>query len=98
MLKDWRAVQKQLKVIWNRYIKRRITPILYDMYMKVGERFISTNTNCFLTFRKEFVFDAFKIWWIITLIQFLEKVTRINETTLSELLNSLGDLIPNHGV
>ena len=39
--------------------------------------------------------DAFKIWWtgyVTTVLA--EKVTRINETTLGELQNSLGDLIP----
>jgi hypothetical protein len=93
----WRAFQKQLKgYLETGILSNEITPILTDMYMKVGERFYLDQYKLLSDISQKNLFlDAFKIWWMNYVNTVLaEKVTRINETTLSKLQSSLGDLIP----
>ena len=92
-----RALQKQLKgYLEAGVLNDEITPILYDMYMSVGERFYLNQYKLLSDISQKNLFiDVFKIWWINYVGSVLaEKVTRINETTLSKLQEALGDLIP----
>lgn len=92
-----RALQKQLKgYLETGVLNDEITPILYDMYMSVGERFyLNQYKLLFDISQKNLFIDVFKIWWINYVGSVLaEKVTQINGTTLSKLQSSLDDLIP----
>ena len=92
-----RALQKQLRdYLKTGILSDEITPILAEMYMKVGERFYLNQYKLLSDVSQKNLFiDAFKIWWADYVTTVLaEKVTRINETTLTKLQNSLGDLIP----
>src|SRR5678815_5140740 len=66
------------------------------MYMSVGERFYLDQYKLLSDISQKNLFiDAFKIWWsnyVNTVLA--EKVTRINDTTLSKLQTALGGLIP----
>ena len=91
------ALQKQLRdYIKTGILSDEITPILTDMYMSVGERFYLNQYKLLSDISQKNLFiDAFKIWWTNYVGRVLaEKVTRINETTLGKLQDSLGDLIP----
>ena len=91
------ALQKQLKgYIKTGILSDEITPILTEMYMSVGERFYLNQYKLLSDISQKNLFiDAFKIWWSNYVGRVLaEKVTRINDTTLTKLQNSLGDLIP----
>src|SRR5699024_6535609 len=65
-------------------------------YMEVGERFYLNQYKLLSDISQKNLFiDSFKIWWTNYVGRVLaEKVTRINETTLTKLQNSLGDLVP----
>jgi len=91
------ALQKQLKdYLQTGILSDGITPILTGMYMEVGERFYLNQYRLLSDISQKSLFmDAFKIWWTNYVNTVLaEKVTRINETTLSKLQEALGDLIP----
>ena len=91
-----RALQKQLRDYFKTGILTdEITPILTDMYMEVGERFYLNQYRLLSDISQKNLFiDAFKIWWSSYVNGVLaEKVTRINETTLTKLQNSLDDSI-----
>ena len=91
------ALQKQLKdYLKTGILNDEITPVLTDMYMEVGERFYLNQYRLLSDISQKNLFiDAFKIWGSDYVRKVLaEKVTRINDTTLKELQNSLGDLIP----
>ena len=92
-----RALQKQLKdYLKTGILSDEITPVLTDMYMSVGERFYLNQYKLLSDISQKNLFiDAFKIWWTNYVNTVLaEKVTRINETTLTKLQASLGGLIP----
>ncbi len=92
-----RALQKQLKgYLETGILSDEITPVLTDMYMSVGERFYLNQYKLLSDISQKNLFiDAFKIWWSDYVGRVLaKKVTQINDTTLGELQNSLGDLIP----
>ena len=92
-----RALQKQLKgYIKTGILSDDITPILHDMYMSVGERFYLNQYKLLSDISQKNLFiDAFKIWWTNYVGSILaEKVTRINDTTLTKLQAELGGLIP----
>ena len=91
------ALQKQLRdYLKTGILSDEITPILTEMYMSVGERFYLNQYKLLSDISQKNLFiDAFKIWWSDYVNGVLAgKVTRINETTLTKLQNSLGDLIP----
>ena len=91
------ALQKQLRdYIKTGILSDEITPILTDMYMEVGERFYLNQYKLLSDISQKNLFiDAFKIWWTSYVNGILaEKVTRINETTLTKLQTALGGLIP----
>ena len=92
-----RALQKQLRdYLKTGVLSDEITPILTDMYMSVGERFYRNQYKLLSDVSQKNLFiDAFKIWWTSYVNTVLaEKVTRINETTLTKLQEALGGLIP----
>lgn len=92
-----RALQKQLRdYLKTGILSDEITPVLTDMYMSVGERFYLNQYKLLSDISQKNLFiDAFKIWWSDYVKKVLaEKVTRINETTLTKLQTALGDLIP----
>ncbi len=91
------ALQKQLRdYLKTGILSDEITPILTEMYMNVGERFYLDQYKLLSDISQKNLFiDAFKIWWsnyVNTVLA--EKVTRINETTLTKLQAALGGLIP----
>ena len=91
------ALQKQLRdYLKTGILSDEITPVLTDMYMSVGERFYLNQYKLLSDISQKNLFiDAFKIWWSNYVGSVLaEKVTRINETTLTKLQTALGDLIP----
>ena len=91
------ALQKQLRnYIKTGILSDEITPVLTDMYMKVGERFYLNQYKLLSDVSQKNLFiDAFKIWWTNYVGSILaEKVTRINDTTLGKLQTALGGLIP----
>ncbi len=91
------ALQKQLMdYLTTGILSDEITPILSDMYMEVGERFYLNQYRLLSDVSQKNLFiDAFKIWWTNYVGSILaEKVTRINETTLTKLQTALGGLIP----
>ena len=91
------ALQKQLMdYLETGILSDEITPILTDMYMNVGERFYLDQYKLLSDISQKNLFiDAFKIWWANYVGSVLaEKVTRINETTLTKLQSALGGLIP----
>lgn len=91
------ALQKQLRdYIKTGILSDEITPILTEMYMSVGERFYLDQYKLLSDISQKNLFiDAFKIWWTNYVGGVLaEKVTRINETTLTKLQSALGGLIP----
>src|SRR5678809_1316688 len=92
-----RALQKQLRdSLKTGILNDEITPILTDLYMSVGERFYLNQYKLLSDISQKNLFiDAFKIWWSNYVGSVLaEKVTRINETTLTKLQAALGGLIP----
>src|SRR5678815_1366367 len=92
-----RALQKQLRdYLKTGILSDEITPILTEMYMSVGERFYLNQYKLLSDISQKNLFiDAFKIWWTNYVGSILaEKVTRINETTLTKLQTALGGLIP----
>ena len=91
------ALQKQLRdYLKTGILSDEITPILTDMYMNVGERFYLNQYKLLSDISQKNLFiDAFKIWWSNYVGRVLaEKVTQINDTTLTKLQTALGDLIP----
>ena len=92
-----RALQKQLKdYLKTGILSDEITPVLTDMYMSVGERFYLNQYKLLSDVSQKNLFiDSFKIWWSDYVGKVLaEKVTRINETTLTKLQTALGGLVP----
>jgi hypothetical protein len=92
-----RALQKQLRdYLKTGILSDEITPVLTEMYMNVGERFYLNQYKLLSDISQKNLFiDAFKIWWTNYVGSILaEKVTRINDTTLTKLQTALGGLIP----
>ena len=91
------ALQKQLRdYLKTGILSDEITPVLTEMYMNVGERFYLNQYKLLSDISQKNLFiDAFKIWWTNYVGSILaEKVTRINDTTLTKLQTALGGLIP----
>ena len=90
------ALQKQLKdYLKTGILNDEITSVLTDMYMEVGERFYLNQHKLLSDISQKNLFiDSFRIWWSNYVGSVLaEKVTRINETTLTKLQTALGGLI-----